>query len=105
MFFGKPVIGTAYSGNLDFMTHHSSFPVDYHLVKVKENEYPFGEGQEWAHPDINNAKKHMLDIIDDPMLGPQIGNSGKTNIRTHFSPLARGLAYRSRIRLIQEQIG
>jgi hypothetical protein len=36
---GKPVIATAYSGNLEFMTESNSCLVDYALVPVRPGEY------------------------------------------------------------------
>ena len=38
MLLGKPVIATNYSGNVDFMMD-GSFPVEYNLLPVEEDEY------------------------------------------------------------------
>ncbi|EQD58089.1 glycosyltransferase, group 1 family protein, partial [mine drainage metagenome] len=39
MRIGKPVIATAWSGNMDFMSDDNSCLVDYRLVPVGEGEY------------------------------------------------------------------
>ncbi len=41
----KPVIATAYSGNLDFMNENISCLVGYKLIPIEEGQYPFPDGQ------------------------------------------------------------
>src|SRR5262249_38807102 len=55
MFLGKPVVATAYSANMDFMTEANSCPVRYQLCNVPDGDYPFSAGQVWAEPDIEHA--------------------------------------------------
>src|SRR5512136_3068638 len=55
MYMGKPVIATAYSGNLAFMNESISCLVDYKLIPVEEGQYPFPKGQVWADPDLDQA--------------------------------------------------
>jgi len=55
MFFGKPVIATNYSGNLNFMNSSNSCLVNYNLISVKEGSYPYAQNQVWAEPDIEHA--------------------------------------------------
>lgn len=54
MLLGKPVIGTAYSGNLDFMTDQNSFLVQHSLVAIPEVG-PYPPGCQWAEPDIDHS--------------------------------------------------
>ena len=51
MALAKPVIGTSYSGNTDFLTAGTGYPVPYALRKVAPDEYVHTEGQVWADPD------------------------------------------------------
>ena len=44
MYFGKPVIATGYSGNLDFMDDENSYLVDYELVPIGEGAAPYPAG-------------------------------------------------------------
>jgi glycosyltransferase involved in cell wall biosynthesis len=48
MYLGKPVIGTHWSGNVDFMNHKNSCPVDYTLVPLAKDSGPYQRGQIWA---------------------------------------------------------
>ena len=51
MVLGKPVIATAYSGNLDFMTEENSFLVPYSWTEVPRGAGPYPAGARWAEPD------------------------------------------------------
>ncbi|MDR0267612.1 hypothetical protein [Paenibacillus sp.] len=52
MYLGKPVIGTNWSGNTDFMDRDNSCVVDYSLIKVGEDYGPYKHHQLWAEPDM-----------------------------------------------------
>ena len=97
MFLGKPVIATAYSANMDFMTEKNSCLVRYKLVDIADGAYPFGEGQVWADPDIDHAVEHMLRLVSDRDYGRSIGEEASRHIRVHFSYRAAGLRYNQRI--------
>src|SRR5262249_44756241 len=60
MSLGKPVIGTAYSGNLEFMDRNNSCLVDYELVPIRKGEYLFDDDRfRWAEPDVGQAAHYM----------------------------------------------
>ena len=56
MAYGKPVIATAYSGNMDFMDESNSFPVPYVMAPVSElmcgRIALFTREMRWAEPDL-----------------------------------------------------
>ncbi|MEI9939137.1 MAG: glycosyltransferase family 4 protein [Pseudomonadota bacterium] len=62
MIFGKPVIATGYSGNLEYMNESNSLLVDY----VEENIRPedctdlFHTGMKWAYPNENDLQNKLL---------------------------------------------
>lgn len=100
MYFGKPVVATGYSGNEDFTTADTALCVDYRLVPVDPDAYPFGDGQVWASADVEQAARHMARLIDDPDWGRSLGRKASQLIRKDFSYLAIGLRYRARIEAI-----
>jgi glycosyltransferase involved in cell wall biosynthesis len=100
MYLGKPVIATAYSGNMDFMNKLNAFNVRYRLVKVEEGEYPFYQKQRWADPDLNEAVSFMLKLIDYPEIGYKIGKKAYSHIRKNFSYQAIGINYKNRLESI-----
>lgn len=104
MVLGKPAIATSYSGNLDFMNEEVSLPVRYSLIPVREGEYPFFEGQEWAEPDIEQAADYMVKLVDNPGFGREIGKKASAHMRTHFSYRKTGLRYADRLNQIRKLI-
>ncbi len=59
MLLGKPVIATAYSGNLDFCTQDTALLVPAALRKVLPGDYPEAQGMDWAEPDVEAAAEAM----------------------------------------------
>ena len=101
MYFGRPAIATAWSGNMDFMTPETAFLVDYDLIPVGDDEYPHAAGQHWAEPKLEQAAAHLLALVDDPELGRRIGRAAGVHMRTYFSHRAQGVRYLNRIEEIR----
>lgn len=80
MAMGKPVIATAWSGNMEFMDAGCAALVDYTLVPVRAGEYPGGEGLRWADPDIEQASAWMRRLVDEPGLAPGLGERGRQHV-------------------------
>jgi glycosyltransferase involved in cell wall biosynthesis len=80
MSLGKPVIGTAYSGNMDFMDASNSCPLSYQLIDVRPGEYPHPEGQVWADPDIDQAAYFMRRLVNDTAFASGLGNRARDRI-------------------------
>jgi glycosyltransferase involved in cell wall biosynthesis len=104
MYFGVPVIGTAWSGNLDFMTPETSLLIDYDLVPVREGEYPHAAGQNWAEAKREQAVDHLFALMDDPRTGMAMGRAAGIHMRKHFSHRAQGVRYLERIEEIERSL-
>ena len=104
MYLGKPVIATGYSGNLDFMTGDNSCLVDYELIAVEKDQYPFADGQVWANPDKEQAVQYMQNLLNDRDFGRQLGRRASQDIRSKFSFLSLGLRYSGRLEKILQQV-
>jgi glycosyltransferase involved in cell wall biosynthesis len=102
MFLGRPVIATAYSGNMEFMTPDVACLVGFRLVPVGEGEYPFWTGQAWAEPNLDEAVAWMVRLVDDPAWGRRLGEQASRRIRSDFSYRAVGLRYMDRLREVCE---
>ena len=93
MGIGKPVIGTGYSGNLDFMNVTNSCLVGYRLRPVSGADHAYNptaadiypEGTLWAEPDIDQAVEWMRMLAADERLRDQIGQAGRRTISPAFS--------------------
>lgn len=66
MQLGLHVICTGYSGNVDFCKAPYADLVRYRLMKIRKNQYPYGEGQVWAEPDIHHAAELMRKFVLQP---------------------------------------
>lgn len=97
MYLRKPVIATAYSGNLDFMTADNSCLVDYELVPVNIGEYPYADGQFWANPSIDSARRHMRKIFENVDYRNKIAENGHATIVKNHSFSSVGEAIKSRL--------
>lgn len=86
MRIGKPVIATAWSGNMEFMTPENSCLVNYRLTPVAEGEYSYHSGQRWAEPDIDHAACYMRRLVDDKNFAAHIGARAAQDIRMQLSP-------------------
>jgi glycosyltransferase involved in cell wall biosynthesis/SAM-dependent methyltransferase len=85
MAYGKPVIATNYSGNVDFMHEGNSYPVPYKLVPIPTGCDPYPAGAEWADPDIDVAAAAMRRVFDNPTAARELGARARDNILARFS--------------------
>lgn len=97
MLLGKPVVATAYSGNLAFMDADNSCLVGYTLVPVKEGEYPAWQGQHWADPDVDQAAAYLRRLADDPVYARRIGANARASVRQRLSTSASLAAMTARL--------
>lgn len=98
MAMGRPVIATGWSGNMEFMNSENSCLVRYSLVDVGNDEYPGGEGAQWAEADIEDAAKWMRKLVDEPGFAAAIGARAAQDVRKALSPEVAG-------RMIVERFG
>jgi glycosyltransferase involved in cell wall biosynthesis len=59
MALAKPVVATAYSGNLEFMRPENSLLVRYRLTAIQDTCGPYEKGCRWAEPDTLHAAQLM----------------------------------------------
>lgn len=90
MAWGKPVVATGYSGNLDFMTPENSFLVPWTPVAIGPDAAPYPAGAMWADPDLDAAARLLRLVVDDPDLAAARGRRAAADIATIHSPSAAG---------------
>lgn len=105
MYFGKPVIATGYSGNLDFMGHRNSLLVDYRMVALRNGDYPYWQNQRWADPDVAHAARLMRQVYEDRNFANRIGAEAAASIRRSNSRAASAVAITRRLHEIDRQMG
>jgi glycosyltransferase involved in cell wall biosynthesis len=101
MYLGKPVIGTDWSGNTEFMTSSNSYPVRYELKPLERDLGVYRAGQLWAEADTDHAAAALREILDEPGQRDRIAACAHRDMRRHFSATAIGSAYRRRLALLE----
>jgi glycosyltransferase involved in cell wall biosynthesis len=101
MALGKPVIATAYSGNMDFMTPETACLIDYRLVPLMHDYGPYLRGFEWAEPDVDQAADAMRRMVDSPEWATSLGRGGPAAIETHLGLDAAADRYKHRLESIR----
>jgi hypothetical protein len=105
MFLGRLALATGWSGNLDYMTEENSLLVRHHLVPVGKHEYPYGEGQVWAEPDISHAVELLEGVIADPTRARTTAARGRRDVRLGHSYRALGCRILQRVQEIAAKPG
>ncbi|MGO4608694.1 glycosyltransferase family 4 protein [Variovorax sp. 2RAF20] len=90
MLMGKPVIATAFSGNMDFMSEDNSLLVPYERVKLGSPIPPYDADLEWAEPSVEHAALYMRRLFEDQEWARQIGERGKLSAQANLSLEAAG---------------
>jgi len=103
MYLGKPVMATAYSGNLEFMTSQNSCLVDYRMVPVREGEYPYWQEQRWADADVDVAAEAMRRMLEEREWASTLAARGAADIRRNLSRRTCADAMVSRLAAIRRQ--
>lgn len=85
MYFEKPTIATAFSGNLDFMKPENSYLCNHRLIPIGKGSEIYPEQGEWADPDIDHAASLMVHVYHHPDESKQKGKLGKQFILDNHS--------------------
>ncbi len=86
MSFGKPVIATGYSGNMDFTTPANSLLVRYQLTEIERDHGVYEAGNFWAEPDADHAASHMRWVFENRAAARQLGERARTDLRETMNP-------------------
>lgn len=104
MSLGRVVIGTDFSGNTEFLTPETGFPVPYALRRVEPHEYHWSSDQCWAEPHVAEAAAIMRLVIDRPDLTAERTRAGQALMKAKYAPEPVGLAIKRRIEQIDIQL-
>ena len=97
MAMGKPVIGTDYSGNTDFLREETGYPIPFRLKRVGPDDYVYAEGQVWADPDEAACAAAMVRVMTDPDESRRKAIAGKAFIEARYGPENIGSIVASRL--------
>jgi len=91
--FGKPAIGTNWSGNTAFMDEENSFLLDYDLVPIPERGYRevyTYRGHRWAEPKLDSLVYAMRSVYENRTEAAKRGKIAKEQVTTRYSRRAVG---------------
>lgn len=97
MAWGKPVIATGYSGNLQFMNEENSFLVPWAPCAIPSDAAPYPPGGVWADPDLDVAAAFMRVVVDSPEIASARGQRAADDIATLHSAAVAGRAIAARL--------
>ncbi len=100
MALGRLALGTAWSGNLDFMSEANALLVRQRQVPVPPDAYPHWQGQTWAEPDLEHAAALLGAVLDDPARGRARALRGQTDVLRSHGHRAVGLRILDRLEAI-----
>ncbi len=82
----KPVIATAYSGNMDFMNEENSYLCRFEMEAVGPGAVPYCSDALWAKPDVAHAAKLMRHVFEHPEEAAEKGRRAAENLAGRFNP-------------------
>src|SRR5262249_39562651 len=108
MALGKPVIGTAWSGNMIFMSGSNSCPVGYRLLAGKTSldvysKRLLGRRALGGGPDVDDTPDWMRRLVTEPSLRLSIGLRAAESMTAWEAEASRG-AFLDELRSIYEQL-
>jgi glycosyltransferase involved in cell wall biosynthesis len=100
MAHGKPAIVTNYSGVCDFCTATTAKLVDYELIRVQGDQYPYLDPDrvyEWADPKLESAAECMRELAGDREQSRRLGRAAQAFVSQTFSVEALQRRYVERL--------
>lgn len=97
----KPVIATDYSGNREFVTEQTGYPIPFTLIPVRPHEYVHTEGQVWADPDEDACAAAMRDIVDHPKEAASRSRAARAFVENRYSAANVGRLVTERLAAIR----
>jgi glycosyltransferase involved in cell wall biosynthesis len=84
MALGLPVVASAYSGNLDFMTPDNALLVGARVIETERPYGPYPAGTRWGDPDPAEAAA-ALRSLRDAELRRDLGRRGRESVRRQLA--------------------
>ncbi|HLY57177.1 MAG TPA: glycosyltransferase family 4 protein, partial [Stellaceae bacterium] len=97
MLLRRPVIATGFSGSDELVGPETALPVAWGRRAVGPDEYPFGDGQWWADPDIDHAAWCLRRLADSPSARARLAESAYRHVSGRHAPALVGARYAARL--------
>jgi glycosyltransferase involved in cell wall biosynthesis len=97
MYYGKPVIATAFSGNLDFTNEENSFLLDCDRLSVQGGSDAYKTDYAWADPSDDHLATLMRTVVECPAEAKRRGQNARKTILRQFNRKAVVEAVKQRL--------
>ncbi len=107
MLMGLPVIGTRWSGQLEFMNEENAYLIDCQVVDVPEpawREVPFYRGHRWAEPSVSHLRQLMRRVYEERGEARLKGRIARQQIIANFSREKVAQKIKERLEIIAQQL-
>lgn len=102
MAYGKPVVATGWSGNMEFMSAWNAFLVDFSLENLPHDIGPYPKGTTWAKPDLDDAARVMRKVWVEDDLRAKVGQRAAADIALSLSEETVGALLDQRVQHVLE---
>jgi len=86
MLSGMPIIATNWSGNTDFLSIETGFPIGYRLVPAGDPQRTYHQpAMTWAEADAEAAAKALRALRDEPFLRATMGQAARSYSQENWS--------------------
>lgn len=100
---GIPVVATAYSGNLDFMTAENSYLVEWVQAPVPEGTF-YPTGALWAEPDLEHAAAQLRTVFERSTEASERARRAAVSLARTHSPEHTGAAMSRALRRLHARL-
>lgn len=105
MRLGKPVVATAWSGNMSYMNYRNACLVDFEFTDTGDSYFyskaNLGINGFWAEPDVDQAVAWLRKLAEDTKFRSQIGSRAATDT-LRYDEQARKVEFVDELRAIWE---
>lgn len=107
MLMELPVIGTRWSGHLEFMNDDNAYLIDFKVVDIPQRawrEAPTLRGHHWAEPSPSHLRQLMRQVFEDHQGAHQKGQAARQHIIANFSRERVVQKVKDRLEVIAESL-
>jgi glycosyltransferase involved in cell wall biosynthesis len=100
MALGKPVVTTAYGGNIEFMNPDNSYLVDWAQARVPDGVEHYPAGASWAEPDVEHASGLLRTARHDAEADNSRARRGQADVQMQLAPAVVGARMRASLQAL-----
>ncbi len=105
MGFGTPVIATPFGGPDHLITPDAAWPLDYKLIELEGDYFPYPKGYVWADPDKASLISALVEVAEYPASALARANIARDRVQNYFASSILIETYKIELERISTSIG